>query len=57
MSKVLAFLIEHRKKAEEEAQEKAFWQLAGAWESEETGTELAQQLYEDRNDYSREIEL
>ncbi len=56
-AEILKLLMEQKKEAEKEAQKKLFWQLAGAWQSEETGTELSQQLYEDRNDYSREIEL
>ncbi len=53
---ILQILLEKKKEAEKAEYNKLFWQVAGSWQSEETGTELANQLYEDRNDYSREIE-
>lgn len=52
----LQILLEKKKEAEKEAYNKLFWEVAGSWQSEETGTELANQLYEERNDYSREID-
>ncbi len=33
-----------------------FLELAGSWQSEETGEELVQQLYKDRRGFGREIE-
>ena len=53
---ILQVLLEKKKEAEKEAYNKLFWEVAGSWQSEETGTELANQLYEERNDYSREID-
>ncbi len=53
---ILQILLEKKKEAEKAEYNKLFWQVAGSWQSEETGTELANQLYEERNDYSREID-
>lgn len=53
---ILNEIVERKKEAEKAEYNKLFWQVAGSWQSEETGTELANQLYEERNDYSREIE-
>jgi hypothetical protein len=53
---ILNEIVERKKEAEKAEYNKLFWEIAGSWQSEETGIELANQLYEDRNDYSREIE-
>jgi len=53
---ILNEIVERKKEAEKAGHNKLFWEVAGSWQSEETGTQLANQLYEDRNDYSREIE-
>ncbi|WP_338814209.1 hypothetical protein V9L05_02185 [Bernardetia sp. Wsw4-3y2] len=53
---VIQIILEKKREAEKAAYNKLFWEVAGSWQSEETGTELANQLYEDRNDYSREID-
>lgn len=53
---ILQILLEKKKEVEKAEYNKLFWQVAGSWQSEETGTELANQLYEERNDYSREID-
>jgi len=37
--------------------QRLFLELAGSWQSDETGTELADQIYKDRNDYPRELDL
>ena len=53
---ILNELVDRKKEAEKAEYNKLFWEVAGSWQSEETGTELANQLYKDRNDYSRKID-
>lgn len=44
-------------KEDKKERQRLFLELAGSWQSDETGTELAEQLYNDRKDYPRELDL
>ncbi|MDX2305121.1 MAG: hypothetical protein NW226_20085 [Microscillaceae bacterium] len=52
----LEFLLLWKDKQRRE-REARFFSLCGSWQSEQTGDQLAQEIYESRMDYPREVEL